>query len=200
MAADEEDATMREYVAQTLAKLVSHEAEKEKEMQAKTAESPAVKRQKRLKRPSMNGLFLQAILDNAPTEEGKRFVMEDIYSAIKGSAEDVGEDQEGLLEKGEDEEAREIEKDCKYEFHALTLLAQCYENLLILPSKSRILKCADFAVMARSKPDNTDPHPSRLDDIDNEYYPEVEAANRSRQARVKEEAMPSSTVTDIPRL
>jgi hypothetical protein len=203
MADDEGEKEMRDCVADGLAKFVLYEAEEERQMQAQPAQSPPVKRQKRVKRPSLNGIFLQALLENAPTQQGKQFIMEDIYWAIKGNGKDAGEDKLGLVKQDEEEETQEVDKAGEREpideFHSLSLLAEYYENLLILPSKFRGLKFPDFAVMARLTPANTDTHPSRQDDLDNQYYPDVESANRSHQAVLKEKVIPSSTVTDIPR-
>jgi hypothetical protein len=201
MADDEGEKEMRDCVADGLAKFVLYEAEEERQMQDQPAQSPPVKRQKTVKRPSLNGLFLQALLENAPTQQGKQFIMEDIYWAIKGNGKDAGEDKLGLVKQDDEEETQNVDKAGEPidEFHSLSLLAEYYENLLILPSKFRGLKFPDFAVMARLKPANTESHPSRQDDLDNQYYQDVESANRSHQAVLKEKVIPSSTVIDMPR-
>jgi hypothetical protein len=141
MADDVGDEEMRKCVDDGLAKFIAHETQQEREMLDETPESPPMKRQKLLKRAvSMNGIFLQALLENAPTQEGKQFIMVDIYHAIKGNAKEAGEDEGGLVKQdGEEEEAQDLDKEAtpKNEFHHLEVLAQYYENLLVLPSKSR---------------------------------------------------------------
>jgi hypothetical protein len=228
MAEDVRTDAKRAYVVSVLEKLIEDEAVEEENRQN---QPPASKKSKTAKPRSRIGdhnvgLFLKALVDNAPTEEGRLFIIEDIYCCLKScgdgtSVEAAQLEGEAPVEVGnrvkgrsrhQDEALEEaaqmdgeapvevgnhVQRPCtRDEIAALKELDAYYVTLLILPSMSPTLQYADFIVMAKMNPSRTDLHPARGNVLENIYYPEIESGSRAPQATLKTHVIPSFAVTD----
>ena len=163
----------REYVETMLAKFMEFEDLEEKRRKTENNRPPRKKQKQKTAEPKNDGIFLKALLQNAPTEAGKTFILEDIYTCLKNNNND---------------------------YYSLTELAAYWETMLVLPSKSQCPNHANLIVTARLNVQNTTPHPSRGDSIENEYLHEIEAGSRSSQASLKKQVIAASLSTDSLRL
>jgi hypothetical protein len=165
----------REYVETMLAKFMEFEELEEKKRRTENNRPPRKKPKKKSAEPTNDGIFLKALLQNAPTEAGKTFILEDIYTCLKNNNNDYG---------------------------CLSELAAYWEIMLVLPSKSQCPNPnhANLVVTAKLNVQNTTPHPSRRYSIENEYLHEIEAASRSPQASLKKQVIAASLSIDSPRL
>src|SRR5271169_1942222 len=164
----------REYVETMLAKFIEFEDLEGKKWKTENNNRPPRKKQKKkTAEPKNDGIFLKALLQNAPTETGKTFILEDIYTCLKNNNND---------------------------YCSLSELAAYWETMLVLPSKSQCPNHANLTVTAKLNIQNTTPHPSRGDSIENEYLHEIEAGSRSSQASLKKKVITASLSTDSSRL
>jgi hypothetical protein len=86
------------------------------------SKSPPLKRQKLSKRTvNQNVIFLRALLESAPTKEGREFVLQDIYDAIKAEEIEAAEYQAALVKQAGEEEHEG--PTATNEFHRLDELA-----------------------------------------------------------------------------
>jgi hypothetical protein len=74
----------REYIETMLAKFIEFEDLEEKKWKTEDNRPPRKSKTKRLP----NGIFLKTLLQNAPTEAGKTFILEDIYKCLKNNNND----------------------------------------------------------------------------------------------------------------
>ena len=163
----------REYIETMLAKFMEFEDLEEKKRKTEDNRPPRKKQKKKTADPKNDGIFLKALLQNAPTEAGKTFILEDIYTCLKNNNND---------------------------YRSLSELADYWETMLVLPSKSQCPNYTNLVVTAKLNARNTTPHPSRGDSIENEYLHEIEAGSRSSQASLKKQVTAASLSTDSSRL
>ena len=156
-----------------LAKFMEFEDLEEKKRKTEDNRPPRKKQKKKTAEPKNDGIFLKALLQNAPTEAGKTFILQDIYTCLKNNNND---------------------------YHSLSELAAYWETMLVLPSKSQCPNHTNLVVTAKLNVRNTTPHPSRGDSIENEYLHEIEAGSRSSQASLKKQVTAASLSTDSSRL
>ena len=167
----------REYIETMLAKFMEFEDLEEKKRKTEDNRPPRKKQNQKTAEPKNDGIFLKALLQNAPTEAGKTFILEDIYKCLKNNNND---------------------------YRSLSELAAYWETIiltmLVLPSKSPCPNHTNLVVTAKLNVRNTTPHPSRGDSIENEYLHEIEAGSRSSQASLKKQVTTASLSTDSSRL
>jgi hypothetical protein len=163
----------REYIEAMLAKFMEFEDLEEKKRKTEDNRSPRKKQTKKTAEPKNDGIFLKALLQNAPTEAGKTFILQDIYTCLKNNNND---------------------------YRSLSELAAYWETMLVLPSKSQCPNHTSLVVTAKLNVRNTTPHLSRGGSIENEYLHEIEAGSRSFQASLKKQVTTASLSTDSSRL
>ena len=156
-----------------LAKFMEFEDLEEKKRKTEGNRPPKKKQNQKTAEPKNDGIFLKALLQNAPTEAGKTFILEDIYTCLKNNNND---------------------------YPSLSELAAYWETMLVFPSKSPCPNHINLVMTANLNVRNITSHPSRGDSIENEYLHEIEAGSNNSQASLKKQITAASLSTDSSRL